>query len=371
MNETSGETRSFTSADRRFMRRALALARAVKGGTFPNPAVGAVIVRNGRVVGSGRTAPCGGPHAERQALQSAGRRAKGATLYVTLEPCCHHGRTPPCTCAIIEAGVTRVVFAVRDANPLVAGKGCRQLRRRGIAVESGLLEREAAQLNEDHQWAIRRHRAWVTVKLAMTLDGRIADRAGRSRWITGAQSRRFAHELRRRHAGIAVGRATVLRDDPLLTVRHISGPSPVRFVFSSTAGLPPASRLARTAGRVRADVVVAGGAKPDTNGRDGQVEIWHTGTNNPARHLDRFLRMAYQSGLTGVLIEGGQKLASAFMKHRLANRVCLFYGNKLLGDGKAGMLFDSVPGIGRAVRLTDISWKRYGEDLCVTGIPRW
>ena len=193
----------FSESDRTFMARAIEIAWNAKGKTFPNPAVGAVVVSENTTVGMSATQPCGGPHAERVALARAGGRARGATLYVTLEPCCHQGKTPPCTDAVIAAGIRRVVAAVVDPNPLVNKKGLARLRSAGIQVATGLLREEAALVNEDFFWAITKHQAWITLKLACTLDGRIADEQGESKWITGTQARRFAHELRRRHAAIA------------------------------------------------------------------------------------------------------------------------------------------------------------------------
>jgi diaminohydroxyphosphoribosylaminopyrimidine deaminase/5-amino-6-(5-phosphoribosylamino)uracil reductase len=183
------QTTSFSRSDAAFMSRALELSWLVKGKTFPNPAVGAVIVSHSKIIGEGATQECGGPHAERVALEKAGAGAKGATLYVTLEPCCHVGRTPPCTDAIIAAGIKRVVAAIGDPNPRVNGKGRRQLKAAGIAVETGLLKNEAEAVNEDFFWAITKRRAWITLKLACTLDGRIADERGDSRWITNAAAR--------------------------------------------------------------------------------------------------------------------------------------------------------------------------------------
>jgi diaminohydroxyphosphoribosylaminopyrimidine deaminase/5-amino-6-(5-phosphoribosylamino)uracil reductase len=213
-------TPSFSVPDTNFMSEAIALAWSVKGKTFPNPAVGAIVVHRSGIVGTGTTQPWGGAHAERVALNQAGPLARGATLYVTLEPCCHQGRTPPCIDAVIEAGIGRVVVGVGDPNPLVNGKGIARLRTAGIAVDAFLLREEAEAVNEDFFWAITRRRSWITLKLALTLDGRIADSQGFSKWITDSPARAFAHELRRRHAAIAVGRTTLERDDPRLTVRR-------------------------------------------------------------------------------------------------------------------------------------------------------
>jgi diaminohydroxyphosphoribosylaminopyrimidine deaminase/5-amino-6-(5-phosphoribosylamino)uracil reductase len=225
---------TFSDTDELFMRRALALARKAKGGTFPNPAVGAVVVGvGGDIVGEGATGVCGGPHAEKRALKKAGGKALGATMYVTLEPCSHFGRTPPCADDIIKAGIRRVVAAVKDPNPLVCGKGIRKLKAHGIDVSTGLSAREATQINEDFFWAVTQKRPWVSLKLAMTLDGRIADCAGGSKWITSDAARREVQEIRRHHSAVAVGKNTLLCDDPKLTAR-CGGKTcyPARVIFA-------------------------------------------------------------------------------------------------------------------------------------------
>ena len=361
---------SFSESDAAFMAHALELAGRAKGKTFPNPAVGAVIVSRGKVVGEGATQECGGPHAERVALAQAGKKARGATLYATLEPCCHYGRTPPCTDAVIAAGIGRVVAAIGDPNPLVNGKGRRRLMAAGITVETGLLRHEAALVNEDFFWAVTTKRAWITLKLACTLDGRIADEDGGSRWITSDAARTFVHELRRRHAAIAVGRATLELDDPRLTVRHCKGNSPARCVFTSNKKIPAGSYFARHTGEARSIVVVAGGKKRSiVHDAPTGLEYWHTGEKDTGAHLAAFAEMAYENDLTSVLVEGGQKLASAFLEQGLANRVYLFYGNKLLGRGKEGFLFSKGLAIDKGVSLKQMEILPFADTVAVTGIP--
>ncbi|MFQ3623345.1 MAG: bifunctional diaminohydroxyphosphoribosylaminopyrimidine deaminase/5-amino-6-(5-phosphoribosylamino)uracil reductase RibD, partial [Acetobacteraceae bacterium] len=230
------------------MRAALALARRGLGSVAPNPAVGCILVREGRVVGRGWTQPGGRPHAETEALRRAGAEARGATAYVTLEPCCHWGRTPPCTDALIAAGIARAVVALRDPDPRVNGEGLDRLRAAGIAVTEGVLAAEAAELNAGFLSRIRAGRPLVTLKLATTLDGRIAAASGESRWITGAAARRLAHGLRARNDAVMVGSGTALSDDPALTVR-VPGlvppghPGPVRIVADGRLRLPLTSVL--------------------------------------------------------------------------------------------------------------------------------
>ncbi|MGA2507371.1 MAG: bifunctional diaminohydroxyphosphoribosylaminopyrimidine deaminase/5-amino-6-(5-phosphoribosylamino)uracil reductase RibD [Chitinispirillaceae bacterium] len=360
--------------DQEYMAQAMALAWAAKGKTFPNPAVGAVIVAQGKIVGKGATEVCGGPHAEKVALKQAGKRASGATLYVTLEPCCHYGRTPPCTDAIVAAGIKRVVAAINDPNPLVNGKGLARLRARGIAVETGLLHDEAAAVNEDFFWAITEKRAWITLKLGLTLDGRIADTFGHSRWITGSEAREFGHELRRRHAAVAVGRTTLERDNPRLTprltVRHVKGLQPARIVFTSQRKIPLTTYFVRHAKETRSIVVVSGtGKRKILRDADSGLEYWHTGEEESRAHLSVFLEMAFENDITSVLVEGGRKLASSFLESGLVNRVYLFYGNKILGQGIEGLRFSKGLPVNKCIRLKKRELLVFSDTVGITGIP--
>lgn len=361
--------RAWNKSDFNYMARAIELARSVKGTTFPNPAVGACIVAGGREVGAGATQAAGKPHAERIALGLAGAGARGATLYVSLEPCCHHGRTPPCTDAIIESGIKRVVAASYDPNPLVRGKGFAQLRSAGIRVDTGLLRDHAVSVNEDFFWAITRKQAWITVKLAMTLDGRIADPAGGSRWITGSSARLFGHELRRLHAAVAVGRKTLEHDDPRLTVRHKKGFFPARIVFSSTPALPPDSYFASHAEEARSIIVLPGGVRGVRRGGTTGIEYWHTGERKTGRHLRVFSSMAFENDITSVLVEGGRKLASCFLEQGLVNRLYLLFGNKLLGNGLDGIRFSRGLPVNRSIVLKERRVVMLGDTVGVTGIP--
>jgi len=352
------------------MAQAMALAWAAKGKTFPNPAVGAVIVSKGKIVGTGATEACGGPHAEKVALKQAGKRASGATLYVTLEPCCHYGRTPPCTDAIISAGIKRVVAAINDPNPFVNGKGIRRLQAAGITVETGLLRDEALAVNEDFFWAITKRRAWITLKLACTLDGRIADEQGNSRWITGSEAREFGHELRRRHSAVAVGRVTLERDNPRLTVRHLKGFSPARIVFTSHAKIPSRTFFSQHAKEARSIVVVSGkGKKKIVRDSRSGLEYWFTGGKETRAHLSAFAEMAFENDITSVLVEGGQKLASSFLESGLVNRVYLFYGNKILGRGREALRFSHDLPINKCISLKKKEILLFTDAIGITGIP--
>jgi diaminohydroxyphosphoribosylaminopyrimidine deaminase / 5-amino-6-(5-phosphoribosylamino)uracil reductase len=371
------EKRSLTpisGADRGFMSLAIDLAEKAKGSTFPNPCVGAVVVRNGTVVGKGATSVYGGPHAEIIAMEQAGVRSNGATLYVTLEPCCHSGRTGPCTDAIIRAGIRCVYASVVDPNPVVNGKGIRQLRNNGVRVITGLLDREAMNVNEDFFFWITRKKPWVSVKLALTLDGRIADSSGESKWITSPEARKYAHGIRARHAAIAVGAETLRKDNPKLTVRYGNNGKPVRFVFTSRETLPAGSYFESSAGmtarRQRSVCVVSGGPRSKQT-LAGGMELWHTGTRNKTESLHTFLSMAGEEDICSILIEGGGKLASSFLESGLANRLYLFYGSKIIGGGVPGIEFVKELSLRDAIGLRSMDVRVFDRDILVTGIPVW
>jgi diaminohydroxyphosphoribosylaminopyrimidine deaminase/5-amino-6-(5-phosphoribosylamino)uracil reductase len=348
---------------------AINLAQEVKGTTFPNPAVGAVVVKNGDIAGKGATSYCGGPHAEINALEAARGKARGATMYVTLEPCCHFGKTSPCTAAIVGAGIRRVYAACKDPNPLVNGRGISLLKKSGIQVITGLMEAEAERINEDFFFWINKKSPWVSVKLAMTLDGRIADASGASQWITSKEARNYGHYLRARHAAIGVGRATLEKDDPKLTVRHGKGPNPVRFVFSSKAAVPSGSYFVASAKKVsRSILVVCDGASSSQEKLANGMEIWRTGTTDRNESLHSFLQMAGNEGLSSVLIEGGGALASSFIENRLVNRLYLFYGNKILGGGLPGLAFSRSLALDKSITLNRLETMSLGKDFMVTGL---
>jgi diaminohydroxyphosphoribosylaminopyrimidine deaminase/5-amino-6-(5-phosphoribosylamino)uracil reductase len=369
MSENAAHSDKCNEQDLHFMSLAIQMAQEVKGATFPNPAVGAVIVKNGNIVGKGATSYCGGPHAEKNALDAAKAKAQGATLYVTLEPCCHFGKTSPCTCAIIDAGIRRVHVSIKDPNPLVQGKGIRSLRKRGIEVVTGLMEDEANRINEDFFFWITKQRPWVSVKLAMTLDGRIADAGGASQWITSIEARNFGHYLRARHAAIGIGRATLEKDDPKLTVRHGKGPNPVRFVFSSKASAPSGCYFVAIAKKVsRSILVVCDGASSSQEKLKNGMEIWRTGTTDRNESLHSFLKMAGNEGLSSVLIEGGSALASSFIENRLANRLYLLYGNKILGGGLPGLAFSRSLALDKCIKVDQMETMRLGRNIMVTGL---
>ncbi|HEX2149091.1 MAG TPA: bifunctional diaminohydroxyphosphoribosylaminopyrimidine deaminase/5-amino-6-(5-phosphoribosylamino)uracil reductase RibD, partial [Actinomycetota bacterium] len=325
--------------DEAWMRRALRLAARGRGRTSPNPMVGSVLVKDGALIGSGWHRRAGGPHAEVLALREAGDDARGATAYVTLEPCAHHGRTPPCAEALIEAGIARVVAAMEDPDPRTSGKGVAALRQAGIAVETGVLESEARKLNEQYILHRITGRPFVTYKAGMSLDGRTAANDGSSQWITSDEARRDAHRLRAQSDAICAGVGTVLADDPKLTVRGAASQRPpLRVVVDSAARTPTAARV--LSGEAPTVLFTAAG---DANGavaglKEAGVEVVCLPGDNGQVDLPGMLRVLGDRGVISLLLEGGATLAGAFAKRGLVDRYVFYLAPKLLGASDAGAL---------------------------------
>ena len=361
------------SADGRFMARALELARQGLGRTHPNPSVGAVLVRSGRVVGEGFTAPAGGPHAEVGALRAAGARAKGADLYVTLEPCAHVGRTPACVEALLPLGLRRVVIAAVDPNPRVRGRSIRRLRAAGVSVTVGVGEAEANAIMAGYRSTMLRGRPLVMLKLASTLDGRIASRTGDARWITGAAARRRAHELRDVHDAILVGASTVRADDPELTCRIPGGRDPVRVVVCGPRlDLPARARVldVRTAPTL---IVTAAGADPRRVAqlrRRGVAVAPIPGRRGNVSAL-ALMRTLTARGITSVLVEGGATVAADLLHLGLVDRIAWFVAPSILGgDALPAVSGLGIDEVGAAIRLEHIDVARAGDDVLVTASVR-
>lgn len=365
---TSAPESPWTAADHGYMARALRLARRGRYSTHPNPRVGCVLVRDGRIVGEGWHRRAGEPHAEIEALAAAGESARGATCYVSLEPCSHHGRTPPCVEALMAAGVARVVAAMGDPNPRVDGSGAQRLREGGIPVSLGLLGGEAEDLNRGFIQRMRRGRPWVRVKLAMSLDGRTAMASGESQWITGAEARADVQRLRAEAGAVLTGVGTVLADDPSLNIRDpaldMAGRLPLRVVLDSSLRMPPAARLLHCPGPVlviaaespagerRRALEAAGAEVVLCPGQGGRVD------------LDAAMAVLAGREINEVLVEAGATLAGALLRAALMDELVLYAAPRLLGDRARGLV--SLPGLEHLanapmLRITDV--RTVGADL--------
>lgn len=357
----------------RWMHRVFELALQGRGTTSPNPMVGAVLVKNGRVIGEGFHRQAGSPHAEIVALRAAGKKARGATLYVNLEPCSHQGRTPPCTEAILQAEIEKVITAMPDPNPEVNQKGIQDLRKAGIPVEVGIFEKEARKLNEVFLKWISSDFPFVLLKSAITLDGKIADAEGNSKWITGEKSRKLAREMRSWYDGILVGINTILQDDPLLTSRVRGGKNPIRLILDSTLRTPAESQIVKTARQVPTWIVASkkNPAREKLLSESG-VEIFYFPLlkNRNGVDLQKLCGFLGERKITSLLVEGGAKVHGSFLRERLADKVMLFVAPKFLGE--AGM--SAIQGLGKnsleeALPLKEIHVTKIDEDLLIEGYP--
>lgn len=357
--------------DEFYMQLALNLAAGASGQTGANPVVGCVVVKEGRIVGMGAHLKRGEGHAEVLALNMAGSESRGATAYVTLEPCSHYGSTPPCCERLIAEGVSRVVVAVVDPNPLVAGKGIHRLREEGIQVDVGVLEQQARALNEIFNKFIVTKQPFVTLKSALTLDGRIATRTGHSRWITGDSSREAVHTLRHRHNAIMVGVETVMADDPELTTRlSIPGLHPARIIVDSRLRVPETARVLDKAAEtivlttLQADVTKLGRL------RELGVEVIICG-EGPRVDLEFAMGALGDRGISSILLEGGGVLNGAMLQAGLVDKVMLFYAPIIVGGNGApsAFAFNGPEEMSAALRLKGVTMQAFGEDWCVSGYP--
>jgi len=359
---------TFTSDDHRFMARALQLAERGLFTTAPNPRVGCVLVRNGEIVGEGWHEFAGGPHAEVHALRMAAERAHGATAYVTLEPCCHHGRTPPCSDALIAAGVSRVVAAMEDPNPKVAGKGLAQLRQTGIEVASGLLAPQAEALNPGFVMRMREGRPFVRSKLAMSLDGRTAMASGESKWITGPAAREDVQHLRARSSAIITGIGTVLTDDPQLNVR-LEGVNnqPLRVVLDPHLSTPATAQIVKASGKTL--IVTACNEKDPRKALEAAgVEVVVLAERaDDTIDLEALMRLLAEREINEVLLETGATLSGAMLHEGLIDELIVYMAPILMGDGARGLFH--TPGLeamADVVPLTISDIRPVGEDWRIT-----
>lgn len=353
-----------------YMAKALSLAERGRGWTSPNPMVGAVLVKEERIIGQGWHKRRGGLHAEREALAACRESPAGAVLYVTLEPCCHQGRQPPCTDAILEAGISRVVIGSMDPNPLVAGKGISILRAHGVAVETGVLRKECDRLNRAFFHYITAKRPYVTMKYAMTLDGKIATHTGASQWITGKPAREQVHRDRHANAAILVGIGTVLADDPLLTCRMDGGKSPLRVICDTHLRTPLDSNIVRTA-KAYPTILAAGPASPESAApyKAAGCQVWTLPLR--AGHVDLAALMDRLGAeeIDSLLLEGGGTLNWSMLEAGLVQRVQAYIAPKLFGGDAAK---SPVGGMGAALpnqafRLVNTAVTRIGKDFLIEG----
>lgn len=355
--------------DSEYMRRALRLAEKGCGWTAPNPMVGAVIVKNGEIIGSGWHEKYGQAHAERAALASCRESPEGAVMYVTLEPCCHYGKQPPCTDAIIEAGIRRVVVGSGDPNPLVSGKGIRILREHGIEVTEHVLKEECDCLNEVFFHYIRTKRPFVVMKYAMTMDGKIAAYTGRSKWITGEEARRHVQEQRHRYTAIMAGVGTVLADDPMLTCRLPHTKNPIRIICDTHLRTPLTSKLADTAGQIPTILATCSGDREKQKAyEDAGIRILCTEEREGHVDLNRLMKeLGEEEHIDSILLEGGGTLNWAALESGIVQKVQAYIAPKLFGgqDAKTPVEGMGVSAPDSAFRLRDSKVTRLGEDFLI------
>jgi len=354
-------------ADEQYIKMALELAEKGRGKTSPNPMVGAVIVKDGQVIGKGYHQRAGGPHAEVLALGEARAAARGATLFVNLEPCCHFGRTEPCTDAIISAGIARVVFAMRDPNPKVSGKGAAILIRAGIKVHTGVLKSEALQFNEAYVKYIKTGRPFVVLKTVQSLDGRIATATGDSRWISCLESREFAHNLRAESDAVAVGAGTVRADNPQLTVRLVKGKNPYRIIISRHPDFSPRINLFAENKDAKTILATSSATKKI---KVKNLIVWHVREEKNGLSLADFLRNAGEFGIQNLLVEGGGQLATSFLKLGLVDRLYLVIAPMIIGRGKEAVGELNIKRLVRAIRFDVPGFIPCGDDMLFTGYPK-
>ncbi len=357
--------------DAKFMRQAMDLAARGTGLTSPNPMVGSVIVRDGIVVGRGYYRAYGGQHAEPQALREAGDKARGAEMYVTLEPCCHHGSTPPCTDAIIASGIARVHVAMTDPDRRVAGKGIDRLRAADIVLETGLLEAEARELNRAYVHHRETGQPLVLLKLAQTLDGCIATRNGRSQWITGEAARKRVHLMRSTADAVLVGIRTVLADDPRLTVRHVAGRQPRRIVLDSHARTPVAARVLDADAPATICVTDAAPAgRIDGLKRTG-AEVLVLPDADGAVALAPLKSALGTAGITTLMVEGGSRVATSFLRESAVDQIACFIAPRILGAGIPSVADLELDDLSRAINLRNTRMEQLGNDFLITGTPAY
>ena len=371
----SGRIMEMDNQDRIYMARAIEIARQGRGYVNPNPQVGAVIVKDGRIIGEGAHLLCGSLHAERNAISNLTESAEGATIYVTLEPCCHHGKQPPCTEALVENKIAKVVIGSRDPNPQVSGKGTKFLREHGIEVIENFMREECDELNPIFFHYITTGMPYVAIKYAMTIDGKIATKTGASRWVTGEEARKHVHTLRGRYACIMAGIGTVLADDPLLNCREEGGHQPVRVICDTQLRIPMDSQIVKTAGEYR--TIVACGSvtgsetireKKKALEADGNEVLSHEGDEGRIS-MKELLTELGKMKLDSVFVEGGGEIHDALLRTGLANHLYAYVALKIFGsrDAKSPVGGTGVALPSEAAMLKNMNITKFGDDILIEG----
>ncbi|MBN2541326.1 bifunctional diaminohydroxyphosphoribosylaminopyrimidine deaminase/5-amino-6-(5-phosphoribosylamino)uracil reductase RibD [bacterium] len=351
------------------MKSALELAGKGMGSTSPNPVVGAVLVKNGKIIGKGYHKKAGLPHAEIEAITSATESLEGATLYVTLEPCCCYGKTPPCVDSIVNNKIKRVVAAMIDPNPKVSGQGIEFLRKHGVEAEVGLMEKEARRINEIYIKYITTNTPFVIVKIAQTIDGKIALPSGDSKWITGKESRKCVHEIRSRVDAVIVGKNTAVMDNPRLTVRLVEGRNPMRMVISASAEFPQNLNIF-TDGKAETVILTKSVPQWIIEESPPNVSAWEFRINSDG-HIDgkQFLTTLGEKGVTSVLIEGGAETFSWAISENIVDKLYIFIANKFFGHGIDAIQYLQTKKMGDSYEVTIDSVQRIGDDLLLIAYP--
>ncbi len=362
----------------RFMKEALRLARRGRGRTSPNPAVGAVVVRGGKVIAGGYHRRAGTAHAEVNALGQLGDPAQpGDILYVTLEPCNHHGKTPPCTEAILRSGIKRVVVGMRDPNPRVSGGGCEFLRERGLEVTTGVLEKECRSLNEEYIRFVTTGRPFLAAKVALTLDGWTATSTGHSKWVTGERSRQFVHRMRDRVDAVMVGVGTIFADDPLLDtrLRRGKGKAPIRIVLDTNLSIPPDARVLTHSDAAMTWIVVGDDVSPRKLDKFNKKGVFLLPSSKKEGKVDLTILMDKlgQRSITSVLLEGGSRLMGSMIRERLIDKFYIFMAPKILGgsDGIPMAAGYGARNMDQALRLNLSQLRRFDDDVLFVGYPEY
>lgn len=359
--------------EQKYMKRAIALSKLGMGYTNPNPLVGAVIVKDGRIIGEGYHAYYGGPHAEINAFENAGEDVRGGVLYVTLEPCSHYGKTPPCAEAIVEKGISKVVIGMKDPNPLVAGKGIDILKDNEIEVITGVLEEEITKVNEIFIHYITTGTPFCILKTAMTLDGKIAAKTGDSKWITGEASRKYVHRLRHRVAAIMVGIGTVLEDDPWLTTRldEKSGQDPVRVIVDTYARIPPEAKVCNVCSKAKTMIAVT--EKADQYRIEALrlkgAEVLVTPVKDGKVDLAYLMKALGERGIDSILLEGGSALNYSALDKGIVNKIMAFIAPKIIGGtcAKTPVGGEGKSYVKDAFLLQDMTVRSFGRDMMIEG----